>query len=196
MVFCAFLSLNISACVTKYVYVNAPPTPDIKGSPIYGDVNSPVKIVEFTDFECYFCGQAQPALQQALKTYPKEVSLVFKNFPLAMHRNAKTAHLAAMCAEEQGKFWNFRNMLFEHQKALKREDLISYAKELGLNTETFTTCLDQAKYLSKIEKDFAEGVRLGVAGTPTFFINGTSFSGAQPFETFQQLIEQSLATRK
>ena len=165
---------------------------DIENSPFYGKADAPVTIVEFTDFECHFCGRVQPALKKVLETYPNEVKLVFKNFPLSFHQHAREAHLAAMCAEESGKFWDYRNMLFSHQQALKREDLISYAKELGLKETSFAQCLDSEKYGSKVEKDFQDGVEVGVMGTPTFFINGKRTSGAIPFEEFDQLVKKAL----
>ncbi len=193
--FCMFLLLNSIACAGKELEKSPPVLPAIENSPIFGDVNAPVKIVEFTDFECHFCGQVQPALRQVLQIHPKEVSLVFKSFPLAMHRHAHTAHLAAMCANEQGKFWEYRNTLFQNQRALKRVDLVAYATQLDLNLEAFTQCLDEEKYASKIEADFNEGVRAGVMGTPTFFINGKPISGAQPFAAFEQIIQQALAER-
>ncbi len=169
--------------------------PKAGNSPIYGDPKAPVQIIEFTDFECHFCGQVQPALQEALKTYPTQVSLVFKNFPLSMHRHAHTAHLAAMCAQDQGKFWEYRNMLFQNQQALKRGDLLTYAKNLELDSESFTKCLDEEKYASKIEEDQKEGIRAGVMGTPMFFVNGEVLSGAAPFPMFQQVIENKLAEK-
>ena len=167
----------------------------LQSSPIFGDVNAPVKIVEFTDFECPFCGLVQPALQQLLKAYPIQVNLTFKSFPLGMHRHAHMAHMAAMCANEQGKFWEYRNLLFQNQRALKRTDLNRYAMELGFNLETFSQCVDDEKYAAKIEADFSEGVRSGVEGTPTFFVNGKILTGAQPFEAFEELVKQSLKER-
>lgn len=182
---CLAMTLMITVCLAE----------ETQEAPILGDVNAPVKIIEFTDFECHFCGRVQPALQEALKTYPAQVSLVFKNFPLSMHRHAHAAHLAAMCAHEQDKFWEYRNVLFQNQNALKRSDLLTYAKNLNLDSESFAKCLDEEKYASKIDEDQKEGMRAGVMGTPTFFINGKAFSGAQPFAAFQEQIQQALAER-
>lgn len=162
------------------------------GEIIYGRSDAPIQIVEFTDFECYFCGQAQPALQKILAQYPNEVALVFKNFPLSMHRHARLAHDAAMCANEQDKYWDYRNLLFQNQRAFKRNHLIAYASETDLDMEQFTACLDQEKYGDQIDADLNEGYRSGVQGTPTFVINGKMISGAVPFETFQQIIEAEL----
>lgn len=172
-----------------------PVLPAVGNSPVFGDIKAPVQIIEFTDFECHFCGQVQPALQQVLETYPAQVSLVFKNFPLNMHRHAQTAHLAAMCAHEQGKFWEYRNVLFQNQRALKRADLLAYAKNFDLDLNSFTQCLDEERYASKIEEDQKEGMRAGVMGTPMFFVNGEVISGAVPFSIFEQQIQQALADR-
>ena len=168
----------------------------IEGSPMTGNKEAPVTIVEFTDFECPFCEAVQPSIQKILKSYPKEVRLVFKHFPLQLHRNAKRAHLAAACAEEQGRFWEYRNELFQDQRALKRNDLLGYAEKLGLNRSSFEQCLDQETYLWKIQEDIKEGFGIGVSGTPTFLINGISLPGAQSFVSFQHLIEQELSQAK
>ena len=165
---------------------------EIRGSPVRGNPNAPVTIAEFTDFECPFCAMAQSSLQEIFERYPDQVKLVFKNFPLPSHRNARQAHLASLCASEQGKFWEYRNELFAHQRALRRDDLLDYAKKLELNLGTFESCMDQSRYASVIEQDVQEGLALGMHGTPTFLINGRPLSGAQPFSSFQQLIEEEL----
>lgn len=194
LAFWMLLMLGSVSCASeaKQPHSGSPP---LEESPVFGNANAPVKIVEFTDFECPFCGEAQPALQEVLRAYPNQVSLIFKNFPLSMHRHAHTAHLAAMCAYEQGKFWEYRNILFQNQRALKRTDLVTYAERLGLHLEPFGQCLDEEKYALKIEQDFNEGIRRGVMGTPTFLINGKPFSGPRTFAGFRRSIEEALAER-
>ena len=114
-----------------------------------------------------------------------------------MHSDARGAHLASLCAEEQGKFWEYRDRLFQNQRALKKADLLRYAEELGLTMEPFRSCLESGKYQSRIDQDLEEAFSLGVQGTPAFFINGRFLSGAQPFSEFEQVIEEELnATRK
>ncbi|MBI3999249.1 MAG: DsbA family protein [Candidatus Omnitrophica bacterium] len=164
----------------------------LKGGPSLGNPHAAVTLVEFTDFECPFCALVQPTLNEILKRYPNDVRLVFKNFPLSMHRNAKRAHLAALCAEEQGKFWEYRNYLFQNQKHLASEDLIRYADELGLSQKSFEACLSQEKYASKIQDDLKEALAIGVQGTPAFLINGRLLSGAQPYSGFEKMIEEEL----
>ena len=165
---------------------------DLEGSPATGNPKAPITIVEASDFECPFCSMAQSTLREVQERYPNQIKLVFKHFPLAFHEHALQAHLAATCAEEQGKFWEYRKILFENQRALHKENLIRYAQELGLNVESFVGCLEQEKYRSKIEEDREEVLGYGVQGTPSFFVNGRLLPGAQPFGSFQQVIDEEL----
>ena len=165
---------------------------ETEGSPSTGNPKAPVTIVEVSDFECPFCAMAQPTLQKIRERYPDQVRLVFKHFPLAFHEHARGAHIAAMCANEQGKFWDYRSRLFESQRALEHDQLIQYAQELGLDKAAFVTCLDSEKYLTKIEEDREEVLQYGIQGTPSFFVNGRLLPGAQPFSSFEQLIEEEL----
>ena len=118
--------------------------------------------------------------------------IVWKNLPLSFHQNAMPAAMAAMAAHEQGKYWEFHDKLFANQKALTRDDFIKYAKELNLNVAKFTADLDSAKNKAKIEADAAEAAKLGVTGTPAFFVNGRFLNGAKPFAAFAELINQEL----
>ncbi|MBI4358140.1 MAG: DsbA family protein [Candidatus Omnitrophica bacterium] len=177
--------------VAKKVEVRRLPV-SIENSPTAGSPRASVTLVEFTDFECPFCGFVQSTIQKIRAQYPDEVRLVFKNFPLPAHRNAHRAHLAALCAEEQGQFWEYRGRLFQNQRALRRDDLVRHASELKLDIESFTRCLDQEKYAPKIEADFKEGLDLGIQGTPAFFVNDRPLSGAQPFSAFKRLIDEEL----
>lgn len=189
---CSLLSLSACAGKAEPDLVLRLPV-QIKSSPSIGNPKAPVTIVEFTDFECPFCGRVQPTLIRVRKTYPDQVRLVFKNFPLSFHRNARQAHLAAMCADDQGKFWEYRNLLFVNQRALKKDNLLQYAAGLGLSPETFSDCLNREAHAKRIEDDFKEAVNLGIQGTPAFLINGRMFTGAQPFSSFQEVIEEELA---
>jgi predicted DsbA family dithiol-disulfide isomerase len=172
----------------------APPRLKVKfaGSPQLGPATAPVTIVEFGDFQCPFCKRAEPTLTEVLKKYGKKVRLVYMDFPLPFHQHAMEAAEGARCAKEQGKFWPFHDHLFENQEKLSKSDLKETAKKLGLNTKRFDACLDKGKYRSAIEADVAEGHKLGVSGTPAFFINGRPLSGAQPFAQFAQVIDDEL----
>lgn len=163
------------------------------GYPALGPKDAPVTIVEFADFECPFCGRAEPTVMKVMKTFGKKVRLVYVNFPLGIHPYAFQAAEAASCAEEQGKFWRYHNMLFANQTKLDKKDLKSYAAKLKLKTKEFDACFDKGKYRDAIEDQIRRGNSLGVTGTPTFFINGRMLVGAQPFESFKTMIDEELA---
>ena len=163
--------------------------------PVEGDPNAPVTIIEFSDFQCPYCGKFyKETLPQITETYIEtgKVKLVFRDFPLNFHQYAQKASEAAECADEQGKFWEYHNILFENQDALTIDDLKQYASDLNLDTEQFNECLDSGKYEEEVKSDMEDGSSYGVSGTPAFFINGQLLSGAQPFSAFQSVIEQEL----
>lgn len=161
-----------------------------------GVESAPVTVVEFSDFECPFCARFySPTLSQLLSEYVDtgKVKFVYKHFPLvSIHPHALKAAEASECAAEQGAFWEYHDKLFENQQFLTVQDLKKYAENLGLNTDQFNDCLDSGKYYEKVQQDLSEGQKSGVTGTPAFFINGILLSGAQPFETFQKIIETEL----
>jgi protein-disulfide isomerase len=165
-------------------------------SPVRGPANAPVEIVEFSDFQCPFCQRADPTVTQVLNTYGDRIRLVYREYPLPNHPNAKPAAEAGMCANEQGKFWPYHDRLFANQQRLGTNDLKQHAVELGLDAARFNTCLDSHKYQSLVEADINAGNDAGVNGTPAFFINGRMISGAQPFEAFKKIIDDELALKK
>ncbi len=165
-------------------------------SPFWGPENAKVTIVEFSDFECSFCARFYRDTYKALKErYQSRVRFVFKHFPIsAIHPNAERAGVAAECAREQGRFWEYHDILFENQSNLSQAALISYARQVGVpNLDQFSACLTSQKYLSTVLADLQQGERYGVQGTPTFFINGLPLVGAQPYTVFERAIEQALA---
>lgn len=164
--------------------------------PSIGPENASVTIIEFSDFQCPFCTKAEPVISQILENYKGKVRFVYRDFPLSFHQYAQKAAEASECADEQGKFWKYHDTLFEKQSEWSSEGvakLKEYAADLGLNAEQFNKCLDSGKYASEVQKDFTDGQEAGVSGTPAFFINGKALVGAQPFEAFQQIIEQELS---
>ncbi len=169
----------------------------LDNDPSLGDSNAKVSIVEFSDFQCPFCATfVRETFDDLKREYidTGKVSFTFKNFPLTnTHRNAMAAALAAECANEQGKFWEYHDKLFRSQKSLEKKDLKEYAEDLDLNTDTFNTCLDSEKYKDEVSNDLEEGTGLGVRGTPTFFINGRALSGALPIEEFEKIIDEELS---
>jgi protein-disulfide isomerase len=151
---------------------------NLEGAPVKGKTSAPITIAEFSDFQCPFCSRVGPTIKQIEDVYGDRVKVVWKNLPLSFHQNAMPAALAAMAAHEQGKYWEYHDLLFANQKNLTRDDFIKYAKELKLDVPKFTAALDSAKHKSRIEADAAEAAKLGVTGTPAFFINGRFLNGA------------------
>jgi len=160
--------------------------------PSKGPANAPVTIVAFSDFECPYCSKANESLDQVLETYGDKVRIVFRDFPLSFHANAKKAAEAGHCADDQGKFWEMHDKMFENQRALQVDDLKAYAKEVGVDAAKFDACLDEGKKADLVAKNMADGEAVGVTGTPAFFINGKMLAGALPFEEFQKVIDTEL----
>jgi len=182
------------------VVVNLKPPPiqrievSIQGAPVKGGEKAPVTIVEFSDFHCPFCKQVVSTLAKLESRYGDKIKLVFRDFPIdSLHPGASKAHEAARCADEQGKFWAYHDKLFAGPTNSSPELFNRFAKEVGLELAAFETCLSSGKHQAAIKKDIAEGQRLGVAGTPAFFINGRLFTGAQPLDAFVRVIDEELA---
>jgi protein-disulfide isomerase len=169
-----------------------PGTLDLKGSPDRGRADAPVTIVEFSDFQCPFCARATGVMETVWKTYGENVRWVFKHNPLDFHADAPLAHRAALAAAEQGKFWEMHDAIFRNQQSIKRADLIRFASTLGLDEASFLADMASERLGALVARDLAEGMRVGVDGTPTFFVNGHRVSGAMPFETFKTLIDREL----
>ena len=162
---------------------------------VKGDKDAPVTIIEWSDFECPFCGRFyRDTLPLIEEEYIKtgKVKLVFRDFPLSFHQNAQKAAEAAECAGEQGKFWEMHDLLFEGGVQDGTAGFKQYAKQLGLNTAKFNECLDSGAMASEVRKDTADGAAAGIQGTPGFLINGKLISGAMPFSNFKQIIDDEL----
>jgi formate-nitrite transporter family protein len=144
-----------------------------------GPDGAPVTLVEYGDYECPYCGMAHPIVKRAQGELGSQLRFVFRNFPLAeAHPHARLAAQAAEAAGAQGKFWEMHDMLFEHQDALEVEDLVAYAKAIGLDTQQFARDLENGRYATRVRDDFRSGVKSGVNGTPTFFMNGARYDGS------------------
>lgn len=161
---------------------------------VRGDASAKVTLVEFSDFECPFCEKFTPTVEQIMKEYAGKVRLVYKHFPLSnIHPNAQKAAEASECASEQGKFWEYYNVLFKNQPGgFSIDKFKAWAGELKLNTTQFNACLDSSKYATKVKVDAAEGTAKGVTGTPATFINGALVSGNQPYDSFKAKIDAIL----
>ena len=152
--------------------------PLTKRDHVAGSLDAPVVLVEYGDFECPHCGRAYPIVKTAQRHLGNDLALVYRHFPLAeIHPHAKLAAEAAESAGAQGKFWEMHAQLFEHQDELDREDLLAYARTLDLDIERFSHELVNGVHTKRVRDDFRGGVRSGVNGTPTFFINGARFDG-------------------
>jgi protein-disulfide isomerase len=163
--------------------------------PSLGSADAPVVIVEFSDFQCPFCGRFSAETFPLIKENyidTGKVRLVYRDLPLPFHPDAQETAEAAECADDQGKFWEYHDAIFENQDSLDTTSLKQYAKDIGLNTEDFNSCLDSGKHTQEVKKDFSDAGAAGVTGTPTFFINGIKVVGAQPYSVFQQIIESEL----
>jgi protein-disulfide isomerase len=166
---------------------------DAAGRPVRGPATAPVEIIEFSDFECPFCLKSVPIVAQVLKTYGDRVKLVYRHYPLPNHPNARPAAEASLCANEQGKFWEYHDRLFANASRLTGTDLKEHAAAIGLNAAAFSACVDAHKYRADVDADIKAANEAGVTGTPAFFINGRLLGGAQPFEAFQAIIDDELA---
>jgi len=163
--------------------------------PIHGPKDAPVTIIEFSDFQCPYCSRVNPTIERVKQEYSGKIALVFRDFPLPMHKEAPKAHEAASCANEQSKFWEYHDLLFDNQRALALDDLKGYAAKLSLDQAKFDECLDSGRYTAEVENDKKAGAAVGVAGTPAFFINGQFLNGARPFESFKELIDAELKAK-
>ena len=145
---------------------------------LQGPADSGLILLEYGDYECPYCGAAYPIVKELQKRLHGKMSFAFRNFPLAnAHPHAELAAEAAEAAAAQGKFWEMHDMLYENQQALEPENLIEYATALRLDIPRFTKELNEHAYTSRVREDFRSGVRSGVNGTPTFFINGARYNG-------------------
>lgn len=165
---------------------------NVAGSPAIGPANAPVTVVEFSDFQCPFCGRVVPTMKEIEKNYGDQVRLVFKHLPLAMHSKAPQAHAAAQAAANQGKFWEMHDLIFANQREMSEAKYIEYAGQLGLDVDRFKQDMASPATRKKIDDDVAQATQLGVTGTPGFFINGRFTSGAKPFSEFKRMIDEEL----
>lgn len=181
-------------------------TASIDDDPVKGRADAPVTIIEFSDYQCPFCGRfVKNIFPDIAKKYidTGKVKYIFRDYPLDFHKQAPKASEAANCAGDKGKYWEMHDKLFDNQNALTLDNLRQYAAEIGLDTESFNTCIDSGKHAAEITKDLEDGKKAMVSGTPSFIIGKTQIGkkeivgkkivGARPFASFEQVIEQLLA---
>jgi protein-disulfide isomerase len=188
-------SLREKATITMFLEAPEPFRSEVPlaGAPVRGNPNAPVTIVEFSDFHCPFCRRAHPVIQQLMTTYGDRVRLVYKDMPLDnLHPNARAASEAGLCAAAQGKFWEFHDKLFASEPDSSPATLNRLAQEVGIDIAPFEACYKERRFKTQIDASVQDGARLGVTGTPTFFINGRNLTGALPLESFAKVVDEEL----
>ena len=162
-----------------------------------GPENAPVTLVEYGDFECPHCGSMEPVLQELRRLAGQNLRFVYRHFPLtSSHPYAEQAAEAAEAAGMQGAFWPMHDTLFAHQDALTTRDLVDYAAALGLDARTVATALANGTYEPNVREDFMSGVRSGVSGTPTFFINGVRYDGDYDLQSLGRAVQGAARARR
>lgn len=189
---------SLRAAAKVEVFLTPPPVfrseVGVEGAPVRGGASAPVTIVEFSDFHCPFCRKAQPVLNDLRAKYGEKVRFVYRDFPLDnLHPQARAAAEAASCATEQGKFWELHDRLFQGDPDSSRATLNRIAKEIGMDVAAFEACSSSGKYKTSVQASAQEGAKLGITGTPTFFVNGRMLVGAQPLDSFVRIIDEELA---
>jgi protein-disulfide isomerase len=161
----------------------------LRGSP-----HAPVMIVEFSDFSCPYCRQAEATLQEIVSKYQGKVSQAYRDYPMReVHPYAEIAAEASRCAAEQGRFWEYHDLLFANPEKQDRDNLLLDARVLDLDEKRFDSCLSSGRYKPQVDQDLKDGTRAGVVGTPGFFVNGIFVGGSQPASLFEQIIDQELS---
>lgn len=162
-------------------------------APSFGPSDAKVTLVEFSDFQCPFCSRAANAVKEIKAKYGTKVRFVFRQFPLSFHQNAHMAAQASLAAHAQGKFWEYHDKVFDNQKALEREALEKYAKELGLKMEPFKKALDTKEFAAKVDADMKLGNDVSVSGTPTLFVNGKRVQNPTDVAAVSKMIDDAMA---
>ena len=158
-----------------------------------GAADAPVTLVEYGDYECPHCGRAYPIVKEIQERLGNQLRFVFRNFPLAeLHPHAQHAAEAAEAAAAQGHFWEMHDALFEHQRALDDAHLVQYARAVGLDERRFTDALTSHEFTARVRRDFIGGVRSGVNGTPTFFINGVRYDDSWDVATLVSAVRAAI----
>jgi protein-disulfide isomerase len=172
--------------------LEAPVTIPVDGSPVRGPADAKITLVEFSDFECPFCSAAVKQVDILMAAYPKDVKLIYKQFPLSMHPHAQFAAEASLAAGEQGKFWEMYELLFKNFQRLSRANIMLWAKQLGLDVDKFQKDIDARKFKAVVDKDLADGEAAGVYGTPAFYINGKQYNGEVSLAALKPILAAEL----
>ncbi len=163
-----------------------------EGEPSIGPKNAKVTVVEFSDFQCPYCQKSHPGVQQLIDEYKDRVRFVYRDYPIETHARARQSALAARCVGEQDRFWEYANNLMTSSGTLLDDDLLSRVQKVGGDVKKFRDCYESRRFDEAIDKSFHDAKRLGLRGTPTFFVNGRSFYGAQTYDSLKALVEEEL----
>ncbi|MDB6068670.1 MAG: Periplasmic thiol:disulfide interchange protein DsbA [Pedosphaera sp.] len=164
---------------------------------IQGPIDAPIKLLEYGDYECSYCGEAHEVVKALQERLGDDLCFAFRNFPLTnVHPHAEHAAEAAEAAAAQGRFWEMHDVLFENQEALEDEDLAEYAEEIGLDARRVIEEVEAGANQQRIKEDFKSGVRAGVVGTPNFFINGAQYEGTSDYESLLAALLQIAGRRR
>jgi protein-disulfide isomerase len=172
--------------------LEAPIAIPTEGSPVLGPANAAVTLIEFSDFQCPFCFSGAAKLHAVLQAFPKDVKLIFKQYPLDTHSQAAMAAAAALAAHRQGKFWPMHDIMFANRRDLSRPAILALAGKAGLEIRRFTADLDSPETKKAVMRDRQDGDKANVTGTPTVFINGQHYNGALDMEKIRPVIEAEL----
>jgi protein-disulfide isomerase len=189
-----FVGLAAGYMLGKVPTQAAAMSPVTDDDPSQGPVDAPVVIVEFSDYQCPYCQMwHQDVLPKIMDEYAGQIRFIYRDFPLSGHPEAQPAAEAANCAGDQDAYWQFQDAIFSGLYGYGATAYTQYAQDLGLDLESFSSCVDKRVHQAEVLEDYSDAISLGVQSTPTFFINGTQLVGAQPLETFQSMIEAELA---
>lgn len=169
-----------------------PITIPVAGAPVRGPADAKITLVEFSDFECPFCSAAEKEVDIVMAAYPKDVKLIYKQFPLSMHPHAEMAAEASLAAQDQGKFWEMYDALFKNYRLLSKTKILAIAQGLGLDMDKFKADLESARFKTAVEKDLADGEAAGVYGTPAFYIDGKQYNGPMNLAALKPIITAEL----
>ncbi len=176
--------------------LEAPVTIPVDGAPVRGPANARITLVEFSDFECPYCSAAVKQVDLVMAAYPKDVKLIYKQFPLSMHPHAELAAEASLAAGAQGKFWEMYEVLFKNFQRLSRSNIMAMAKDIGLDVDKFKADLESGKFKKDVDKDLADGETAGVYGTPSFYINGKQYNGEVTLAALKPIFATELKDAK
>lgn len=194
----AFIEKLIAGAEIQWMIKEAltPITPASSDEPVLGNPNAKVVIYAHSDFQCPFCAKGKEIVRQIYQAYGDKVAIVFRHLPLDFHPEAKPAAIASICAQEQGKFWEYHDKLFDNYKSLSSDNYFKWAKELSLDEAKFKTCLSSSDAQKKLEKSVQTSQEVGANSTPTFFIGtkkeGKKVAGALPFPEFKKMIDEAM----